>query len=265
MSLPQIAVTDGRLVGHDLHVSPGAIGNALGYNLLGAAIGPLIWNPLSRCIGRRPVYLIGSFLFLPACVWQALANNYPCFVVGRVFAGIVSSWSQTVPPASIADIFVPEVRGSKMSHYAVPTVLGPVIVPIFAALIVRKHSWRNLFWFNLGLAGLSFLLIVFVTPETMWNEYPEAHEHDHVDTPPSTELSKINAADNNVTHLEEKAPRTTPVHPRAGYVGALFWPHKDWKRFWPLLWSSIQMFSYITVSVPSFYYGLVSTPTTLHL
>lgn len=29
-------------------VSPGAIPNTIGYSLLGFAIGPLIWNPLSR-------------------------------------------------------------------------------------------------------------------------------------------------------------------------------------------------------------------------
>lgn len=35
-------------MGATFGVSPGKIPNTIGYNLLGVAVGPLFWNPLSR-------------------------------------------------------------------------------------------------------------------------------------------------------------------------------------------------------------------------
>ncbi|CAO1637727.1 unnamed protein product [Jaminaea pallidilutea] len=39
-------------MGHAFAVSPGKIPNTIGYALLGLAVGPLIWNPLSRVLSR---------------------------------------------------------------------------------------------------------------------------------------------------------------------------------------------------------------------
>lgn len=68
-------------------------------SLLGIAVGPILWNPLSQTIGRRYTYLIGSLLYLPCIVWCAESKSYVSFAVARVFAGLCSAFSQTVPPA----------------------------------------------------------------------------------------------------------------------------------------------------------------------
>lgn len=68
-------------------------------SLLGIAVGPVLWNPLSQTIGRRYTYLIGSLLYLPCIVWCAESKSYVSFAVARVFAGLCSAFSQTVPPA----------------------------------------------------------------------------------------------------------------------------------------------------------------------
>lgn len=200
---------------------------------------------------------------MPICVWQAQAKTYHSFVGGRVLAGIVTSWSQTIPPSSIANIYVKEVRGSKMSAYAICTVIGPVIVPIFAAAIVRKHSWRNLWYFNLGLAALQFLLVLFLVPETTWNWDEPTHNNNSpaaVDTPGGDDHDPRRSS----TLKEESAlkesvldnPYHADYHTRSGHVGATFLPHHDWPRFGKLVLSPIIMFHYIVIVVPSFYYGM---------
>ena len=103
-------------------------------------------------------------------IWMALSKSYVSFCVARVFAGLSSSWSQTVPASTIADIFVKQVRGSKISMYAVAVVIAPAVSPIFCALVVQSHSWRVLFWIILGMAGLQLALFFAFVPETLWNE-----------------------------------------------------------------------------------------------
>lgn len=72
-------------------------------------------------------------------VWLAVAKSYNSFVAARVIAGMASSWSQTIPPATIADIYPKEVRGSKMSLYAVLVTIGPLVAPFICGLVVSTE------------------------------------------------------------------------------------------------------------------------------
>lgn len=104
---------------------------------------------------------------------MALSPSYVVFSVARVVAGLVSSFSQTVPPATVADIFVKQVRGSKMSMFGVAVVIAPAVAPVFCGLVVNSLSWRILFWIICGLAGLQLVLFYFIVPETLWvQDYP---------------------------------------------------------------------------------------------
>jgi MFS family permease len=117
-------------------VTPGAIANTIGYNLLGIAIGPLFYNPLSKTIGRRPTYLLGSVLFIPMVIWMACSKTYISFAVARAFAGLTSSFSQTVPPSTVADIYRKEVRGDKMSLFGLFVVVSGNLVQLLVTLAV---------------------------------------------------------------------------------------------------------------------------------
>ncbi|KLT43933.1 MFS general substrate transporter [Cutaneotrichosporon oleaginosum] len=234
----------------DLKASIGDIANSVGFVLLGIAVGPLFWNPLSRTLGRRPVYLLGSLLFLPCCIWQALSKDYITFAISRVFAGLSIAFSQTVPPSTIADIFPPAVIGQKMSMYVVAIITAPAAAPFFCGLIVRS-SWRNLFWFLLGLGGLQLALFFFFVPETQWIE-----GEDDTHTP---------ATDKDIEHHETRVAN-------GGRVGVAFYPWKRPGEFMRICLGPVSMLRYFVILVPSFYYGFafswivgitVVTPQTL--
>jgi MFS family permease len=67
---------------------------------------------------------------------MALSRTYPVFCVARTVAGLVSSFSQTLPPATVADIYIRQVRGSKMSAYGVSVIIAPVVAPFICGLVV---------------------------------------------------------------------------------------------------------------------------------
>ncbi|GEM06232.1 major facilitator superfamily protein [Rhodotorula toruloides] len=239
-------------------VSPGEIPNTIGYNLLGFAVGPLLWNPLSKTIGRRPVYLIGSALFLPCVVWMALSPSYACFSAARTVAGIVSSFSQTVPPATVADIFVKEVRGSKMSMYAVAVVIAPAVAPVFSGLIVNSQPWHVLFWFILGLAGLQLALFAVVVPETLWVEdstadLAVADKHNSLNDSIADAGEKAVFDEQQIENVDNKA--TIGAH--AGHVGAAWMPLQRPGEFFRIFVSPFFMARYAAISLPSIYYGMV--------
>ncbi|KAJ9111664.1 hypothetical protein QFC19_001023 [Naganishia cerealis] len=155
-------------------VTPSLVAQSIGYSLLGIAVGPIFYNPMSRTIGRRPTYLLGSALFIPCVIWMALSKNYAVFCAGRFFAGFFSAFSQTVPPASIADIYPPEVRGDKMAIFGVAVILAPAISPLICGLVIEYQDakWQIIYWIVLGFAGLQLLMFIFLVPETLWVEDP---------------------------------------------------------------------------------------------
>jgi len=241
----------------------------------------------TQTLGRRPVYLLGSALYIPCAIWMALSQTYVAFSVARVFAGLTVSFSQTVPPSTVSDIFVPQVIGSKMAMYVVAIVTAPAVAPFFCGLIVHSSSWRNLFWFILGLAGLQLILYFFLVPETQWIEdAPPAmtttlpatestdrkgsaleHEHhEHVKT----------EHDNHVGHHHDRhEPMHIDAHGEhvgAGHVGVAWYPWSRPGEFLRMFFGPIVMCKYFTIIVPSFYYGMsfgwlvgltVVTPQTL--
>ncbi|KAL1409390.1 hypothetical protein Q8F55_003373 [Vanrija albida] len=234
-------------MGETFGVTPGAIANCIGYSFLGMAVGPLFWNPLSRTAGRRPVYLLGSVLLLPCAVWLALSPSYGSFAAARVVTGFINSFSQTVPPSTIADIYVERVLGAKMALYVVCIVVAPAVAPIFCAGIVKHKSWRVLFWFVLGLYALQLILFFFVVPETMWNEEAaDTDSHAEADKPPAEHVDAAAA--------EKSAPG--PIA-RSGRVGVAWWPWQRPREYLSLLVSPVIMFKYLAILITSFYYGMI--------
>ncbi|WVW83541.1 hypothetical protein I302_105562 [Kwoniella bestiolae CBS 10118] len=246
-------------LGKAFGVSPGKIPNTIGYNLLGVAVGPLFWNPLSKTMGRRPVYLLGSLFFIPCVIWMALSNTYIVFAIARVFAGITSSFSQTVPPATVGDIFVKEVRGSKMSMFAVAVVIAPAIGPIFCGLIVENTTWRVLFWLILGLAVVQLAAFFFIVPETLWIETEETPMGVAL-TNTGSELQQVSSDGKDydskaiTEHVEETHHSFTT---RNGHVGAAWMPWKRPKEYLAISLSPILMARYLTIVIPSIYYGSI--------
>lgn len=203
----------------------------------------------TQTLGRRPVYLLGSLVYLPCCIWMALSKDYITLAIGRVFAGLAISFSQTVPPSTIADIFPPAVLGQKMSMYIVAIMTAPAAAPLFCGLIVHKSSWRNLFWFLLALGGLQLVLFAAFVPETQWVE-------DTTECFPSpvtmaiSDKDEISGAEHY--HVDSINPAPTMA---GGHVGIVFYPWKRPAEFIKICLGPVSMMKYFVVLGPSCYYG----------
>ncbi|KAM0756080.1 MFS general substrate transporter [Meredithblackwellia eburnea MCA 4105] len=246
-------------------VSPALIPDSIGYNLLGLGIGPFIFNPLSKTLGRRLTYLIGAGLFIPFVIFMALAKTYTTFCVARALAGLVSGWSQTVPPSTIADIFVKEVRGSKMSAYAVMVIIAPSVAPLICGLVIHRYSYRVCFWIVLALAALQFLLLFFFVPETLWIDETSvpglvgSYQEGFTESKPEKGVEMLeNAPGATPGHLEGGASMAPAKSGEIrGHVGMAWKPWERPGEFLRVFLSPFLMFQYLPILLPSIYYGTV--------
>ncbi|KAK0555375.1 hypothetical protein OC846_001215 [Tilletia horrida] len=157
------------LVAKSLHGTIPEAANSIGIAILGLGTGPLLWNPLSAAVGRRPVYIGTWILFMPCIVWCATATSMPSFFAARFLGSFCASTAQTIPAVSITEVWSPKSRGMAIAAWTLAMIFGPLIAPLIcAAIIVRPASWRWMYWLCLILAGFTLILLVLFVPETLY-------------------------------------------------------------------------------------------------
>ncbi|OQE31605.1 hypothetical protein PENSTE_c001G02173 [Penicillium steckii] len=134
--------------------------------VLGFAIGPLIWAPLSEIFGRRHIFTI-SFAFLTAFnAGAAGAKNIETLIILRFLAGCFGSSPFGNAGGTIADMFPASQRGIAISFFAAAPFLGPTIGPIIGGFLATGAGWRWVEGFLAAFAGALWLCIIFLLPET---------------------------------------------------------------------------------------------------
>lgn len=96
--------------------------------VLGFAVGPLAWAPLSELLGRQVVFFISYFSLAAFCAGAAGSQNIWTLIILRFFAGSFGSSPLTNGGGVIADIFSADDRGLATSLFAGAPFLGPTLV-----------------------------------------------------------------------------------------------------------------------------------------
>ena len=112
--------------------------------VLGFAVGPIFWAPISEVRGRRWSLLPATLGLALFSIGTATSNNAQSIFITRFFAGMFGSAPVSNVGASLGDIWCAKSRGTAVAFFAVAVVGGPTIGPtIGAALTVNKHlGWR---------------------------------------------------------------------------------------------------------------------------
>ncbi|KAF5374145.1 hypothetical protein D9615_008828 [Tricholomella constricta] len=101
---------------------------------------PLVWSAVSEVKGRKLVYLISLALFTVGSIVVAVSRSIGLVIGFRSLQAAGSSAVITIGAATLADIFEPAERGTKMGIYYMAPLLGPSIGPILDANAGRSSS-----------------------------------------------------------------------------------------------------------------------------
>lgn len=106
--------------------------------VLGFALGPLIWAPLSETYGRKTTYVVSFALYTVFCIAATCAPNITTLLVLRFFASCFGSSSMTNTGGVIADMFSKEERGMATGLFVTAPFLGPALGKAIVSLITFK-------------------------------------------------------------------------------------------------------------------------------
>ena len=134
--------------------------------VLGFALGPLLWAPLSEIYGRQIIFFV-TFGFFTAFMGGATANStLATLLVMRFFGGSFGSSPFTNAGGVIADIFSANERGAAMGIFALMPSLGPTTGPFISGFLGESKGWRWVMGLMVILAGTLWILGTLFVPET---------------------------------------------------------------------------------------------------
>lgn len=142
---PVLAAGFGQ-VASEFGVTFGQVALTTGLYMMGLGIGALISSPLALLYGKRPVYLGGIILFLASSIWCAVSHSYHSLLVARIIMGIGISPCESLPSATIAEIFFLHERAYRIGTYTLLLLGGKNLVPLVSAVIINAKGWRWVFW-----------------------------------------------------------------------------------------------------------------------
>ena len=134
--------------------------------VLGFALGPLLWAPMSELYGRQ-ILFFGTYAAMTAFnAGTSGSKNIGTLVVLRFFAGAFGSSPLTNSGGVIADMFAAEQRGLAMSVFAAAPFMGPVLGPIVGSFVGQSIGWRWVEGIIAIFTGTLWIIGTLCIPET---------------------------------------------------------------------------------------------------
>jgi MFS family permease len=132
-------------------------GFLLGY----IAVLPLIGR-LSDLVARQRILIFCLSLFVLGSAITAVSVELPVLVGGRVLQGIGGGGLVPATLALVADLWLPDRRGTPLGVVGAVQELGSVLGPLLGAAVLTVAGWRAIFWLNVIL-GIVLATVLVLT------------------------------------------------------------------------------------------------------
>jgi DHA2 family multidrug resistance protein len=122
----------------------------------------------SSLMGRRNFFVFCITGFTIASFLCGAAPSLPILLCCRVLQGAFGGGMQPMAQAIMADSFEPHKRGQAFALYGLVAVLAPSIGPTAGGWITDNFSWRWIFFINIPVGILAFILVTRLIEDPPW-------------------------------------------------------------------------------------------------
>ena len=142
---------------------------ATGYILANVVVMPLNgW--LTALLGRKTFYALSLALFTVASFFCGTARSIWVLVFYRIVQGLGGGALQPTAQAILFETFPPQRRGAAMAIFGMGAMVGPAIGPALGGWIVDNASWPLIFYINVPIGVVAFLMTLAFIPNPKYIE-----------------------------------------------------------------------------------------------
>jgi len=128
------------------------------YLLTSTAVTPL-YGKFSDSHGRRGTMLIGIVIFIVGSIACAVAPNMLALILARGVQGLGGGGLIALAQTIVADIVAPKERGKYQVYFASVFMTSSLVGPVLGGFFAEHLHWSVIFWINLPLGLLAFVLV----------------------------------------------------------------------------------------------------------
>ncbi|EXM08588.1 major facilitator superfamily domain-containing protein [Fusarium oxysporum II5] len=194
-AIPCMSVPFWQNFNEELGLSYDTMNNGYAVNMIGLAIGCIIFVPIALRIGRRPVYLATAAIMFAAGAWQAETYTAGDMFGCNAIAGVAGAVNEALFQVTVADLFFVHQRGTMNGIYLGMVLVGNYLGPVYGGQVAVKMGWRWACWSCTVLIGIISVFMIFFLEESKY--IPPALNGQEVPTttslPDGTHLGKVSS------------------------------------------------------------------------
>ncbi len=142
--------------------------------ILGMALSPLVFGPLSDRIGRRPVLLASAGIGLLGSLFCWLAPDVNLLIMGRLIQGIGLGAGLSLARTIGNDLFEKQEFARVAGIISLVVAVGPAVAPVIGGYLFVHFGWHSIFFLvTLMIVGGGVAVFTNV-PETVIKRDPNA-------------------------------------------------------------------------------------------
>ena len=154
------------IIKNDFNVSAETVQLVLTYYMLAAGLGQLIFGTLSDRFGRRPILLMGGFLFAASSIISIFSPNILSLLFLRVIQGLGAAACMSMARVIITDSFEKTEAAEKLSLVTAIMVIFPLISLILGGFIAETIGWVGTMYIFVLFGFIIFICALIQIPET---------------------------------------------------------------------------------------------------
>ncbi|KAF4151313.1 hypothetical protein CNMCM6936_007647 [Aspergillus lentulus] len=157
-----------QLMASDMNVTYAQLNNAMSVNFVGLSVGCVLFIPLAKKFGRRPVYLVSTAIMMVASFRSAWMKSLPELYITNLLHGLAGATNESIVQITVADLFFVHHRGGMNGLYMTMVMIGSFLTPMAAGTQATREGWRASYR-ALGIANaVLFGLFLFFYEETKY-------------------------------------------------------------------------------------------------
>src|SRR5215831_12875953 len=147
----QIFVPALPAIARDFAVEAAVAQLALSASMIAVGVSTLCYGPLSDRFGRRPILLLGLWVFLLGSLGCALAGRIETLIIARVVQAAGGAAGMVLARAMARDLHDASGAAIAISRLTMVMVVAPTIAPLIGGICHDLAGWRSIFWLVTGL------------------------------------------------------------------------------------------------------------------
>jgi len=133
-------------IGEALGVSdPNDRQNVVIIYMLGFSVGQLAYGRLSDTYGRRPILMVGMFIFIAGSLAASMASGFYALLAARAVQGLGAAAPRVLAIAIVRDRFAGRQMARVMSFAMAVFIILPVLAPGIGQGVLAVGTWRHIF------------------------------------------------------------------------------------------------------------------------